>query len=72
MASKSRKNKGGGPTMSKHTRKQKNHIKSKLDEKKQKTKEHMTEVSKKVKDPKHWEKRNKYYQQRKSQKSRPH
>lgn len=60
---KSKKN-GGGPTMStsKHTRKQRIHIKP--DENKQKTKEHMNEVSKKVKDSKHWENRNAYYKKK--------
>lgn len=52
---------GGGPTMSKHTRKKKY---MKKDENKQKTKEHMTEVSKKLKDSKHWENRNAYYKKK--------
>jgi hypothetical protein len=59
---KTRSKNGGGPTVSKHTRKQQIHIK--IDENKQKTKDHMMEVSKKVKDPKHWENRNKHYKKR--------
>ena len=59
----SKKNKGGGPTMStsKYTRKQTPIL---LDKTKQETLNHVTIVSNKTKDPKHWENRNKYYKKR--------